>query len=65
PEIIEHPENQYVTVNKPASLNCRTSGNPQPNVTWYKNGQPVISSNEDSQSNTMILPSGQLFFMKV
>lgn len=34
-------------------------------ITWYRNGQPVITANENPSSHRMLLPSGQLFFLRV
>jgi Immunoglobulin domain len=65
PRIVEHPEDQYVAKNEPATLNCKAEGEPPPVVTWYRRGQPVITANENPSSHRMQLPSGQLFFLKV
>ncbi len=65
PRIIEHPEDQYVTKNEPATLNCKAEGDPPPVITWYRNGQPVITANENPSSHRMLLPSGQLFFLRI
>lgn len=65
PRIIEHPEDQYVAKNEPATLNCKAEGDPPPVITWYRNGQPVITSFENSASHRMLLPSGQLFFLRI
>jgi len=65
PFIIEHPENHYVVRNEPATLNCKAEGHPPPTITWYRNGRPVVTANEDPTVDRMLLPSGQLFFLKV
>ena len=65
PRIIEHPEDQYVAKNEPATLNCKAEGDPPPEITWYRNGGPVITANENPTSHRMQLPSGQLFFLRI
>ena len=65
PRIVEHPEDQYVAKNEPATLNCKAEGEPPPVVAWYRRGQPVITANENPSSHRMLLPSGQLFFLRV
>jgi len=65
PRITEHPEDQYVARNEPATLNCKAEGDPTPVITWYRNGQPVVTANENPSSHRMLLPSGQLFFLRI
>lgn len=65
PRIIEHPENQYVARNEPATLNCKAEGDPSPIISWYRDGQPVVTANENPSSHRMLLPSGQLFFLRI
>ena len=65
PRIVEHPEDQYVVRTEPATLNCKAEGQPTPVITWYRNGLPVVTANENPASHRMLLPSGQLFFLKV
>lgn len=65
PRIVEHPQDGYVAKDEPASLNCRAEGEPKPNVTWYRNGEKVITSPENPFSNRMIFPGGKLFFLSV
>ena len=65
PRIVEHPEDQYVVRTEPATLNCKAEGQPTPVITWYRDGLPVVTANENPSSHRMLLPSGQLFFLKV
>lgn len=65
PRIVEHPEDQYVARTEPATLNCKAEGDPTPVITWYRDGLPVVTANENPSSHRMLLPSGQLFFLKV
>ena len=65
PFIIEHPDDQYVVRNDPATLNCKAEGQPTPDIAWYRNGRPVVTANEDPSVDRMLLPSGQLFFLRV
>jgi len=65
PRIVEHPEDQYVAKNEPATLNCKAEGEPPPTITWYRRGQLVITANENPSSHRMLLPSGQLFFLRI
>jgi len=62
---VEHPEDQYVVRTEPATLNCKAEGQPTPVITWYRDGLPVVTANENPSSHRMLLPSGQLFFLKV
>jgi len=65
PRIVEHPEDQYVVRTEPATLNCKAEGQPTPVITWYRDGLPVVTANENPSSHRMLLPSGQLFFLRV
>ena len=51
--------------NEPATLNCKAEGDPAPVITWYRNNEPVITANENPSSHRMLLPSGQLFFLRI
>uniref|UniRef100_A0A336KYG7 CSON001493 protein n=1 Tax=Culicoides sonorensis TaxID=179676 RepID=A0A336KYG7_CULSO len=46
---------------EPTTLNCQTVGSPTPEITWYKDGEPL----EMDYSHKMMLPGGELFFLKV
>lgn len=65
PRIVEHPQDQYVARNEPATLNCKADGEPPPVITWYRNGELVTTSTTNPQSHRMLLPSGQLFFLRI
>ncbi|XP_041372950.1 roundabout homolog 2-like isoform X3 [Gigantopelta aegis] len=65
PRIVEHPDDDYVAKNEPATLNCKAEGEPKPKITWYRNGRVVVTSSENPQSHRMLLNTGQLFFLRV
>ena len=65
PYIEEHPEDQYVQRHEPATINCKAGGEPPPLITWYRNGELVITANDNPSSHRMLLPNGQLFFLRV
>jgi roundabout axon guidance receptor 2 len=66
PRIVEHPDDQFVARNEPATLNCRAVGDPPPVITWYKNGGERVATPDDNPtSHRMVLPGGQLFFLRV
>lgn len=65
PRITEHPEDQFVIKNEAAMINCKADGQPLPVISWYRNGQLVITTNDNPSSHRMLLPSGQLFFLRV
>ncbi|XP_055917180.1 roundabout homolog 2 [Eupeodes corollae] len=46
PIIIAGPVNQTLPVKSLAVLNCKSIGQPQPTVSWYRDGIPVINSNK-------------------
>jgi len=80
PRIVEHPANEvYVLRGEPATLNCKTEGGPPSQtpeeghektpppvlISWYRNGRPVLISDDDPSSHRMLLPGGQLFFLRI
>lgn len=49
------------TVNEQATLSCEASGQPTPDVQWFKDGQPFPSTGLRHR----MMPSGSLEFMLV
>lgn len=44
PEIIARPFNQFARVNNVATFYCEAKGDPQPAITWRKNGKRISST---------------------
>lgn len=44
PLIIQGPSNQTLPIDGIASLPCRATGNPQPVISWYKDGIPIVQN---------------------
>ena len=61
PKITEHPQSLTVQRGAPATLNCAATGYPTPTVSWYRNGERVMTGAGD---HTVVLPGGALFFLR-
>ncbi|CAL1527760.1 unnamed protein product [Lymnaea stagnalis] len=64
PRIVEHPTDHYVAKNEPAKLLCKAEGDPPPEITWYRNGEKVITNKDDASSHRLLL-TGELFFLRI
>ena len=51
PQITEHPEDTFVARNDPATLRCQAEGDPDPKITWWKDGVIV----ETATSNPKVI----------
>jgi len=60
PRITEHPSDVTVMRNDPATLRCAFTGNPPPEVTWYRDGEVL-----EPRGHRLLLPDGALFFLRV
>ncbi|XP_053124972.1 roundabout homolog 4 [Hemicordylus capensis] len=65
PQIIDHPSDLVVRWDQPATLKCRASGNPEPVIEWYRNGEYVKTSKDDATSQHTLLLDGSLFFLRL
>ena len=41
PKIEQHPNSIVVNVTDPVTLECRATGHPKPDITWYKDGKSL------------------------
>ncbi|BFZ13792.1 hypothetical protein BsWGS_16832 [Bradybaena similaris] len=66
PRIVEHPSDHYVARNEPAKLQCKAEGDPFPEITWYRNGQKVITTKDDQNAHRLLINGGtELFFLRI
>ena len=60
PRITEDPSDVTVMRNDPATLRCSFTGDPAPEVTWYRDGEAL-----EPRGHRLVLPDGALFFLRV
>jgi len=62
PVITEHPVGATVARGVPATLYCEARGDPEPFITWYKNGEQLEL--KELSDHYVLLPGGSLFFLR-
>ena len=62
--LTEHPTDILVSRDEPATLRCEAKGNPEPEISWMKDGAPVKTAPSDAGSHRVLLPNGALFFLR-
>ena len=50
--------------NEPVTLGCKAKGSPDPIIEWFKDGKRVKTTLEDPASHRIMLPDGNLFFLR-
>ncbi|XP_071806163.1 roundabout homolog 2-like isoform X3 [Asterias amurensis] len=63
PRITEHPQSVIVQRGEPTTLMCRAVGQPEPMITWLKDGERLDLLLGDTHRS--ILTAGELFFLRV
>jgi len=62
PVLTEHPVSLTVPRGEPATLNCGATGDPEPIISWYKDGS--LLDLEGGGDHIVLLPGGSLFFLR-
>ncbi|KAK8739462.1 hypothetical protein OTU49_003331, partial [Cherax quadricarinatus] len=63
PVIKEHPSSVVARRNDPVTLNCAAAGAAR--ISWFRDGQEVVTSTQNPRSHRVLLPTGSLFFLRV
>lgn len=61
PRIVEHPTDITIALHEPATLNCKSEGQPEPEIRWYRDGRPVDATGSVRKA---LLPDGSLLFLE-
>ena len=65
PVITQSPSNLVVANRSPATLVCEAKGDPKPEITWFKDGKPVLVDSEDPDGRKLLMPQGSLYFLRI
>uniref|UniRef100_A0A915PUW8 Hemicentin-1 n=1 Tax=Setaria digitata TaxID=48799 RepID=A0A915PUW8_9BILA len=49
PMVFIHPEDNVRPLDSAITLQCKITGNPEPSISWIKDGQPLITSSEGAR----------------
>ena len=62
PKIVDFPSDTNITEGEGVYLRIKVSGEPQPTVTWYHNGEPVRAdyAREIESDGSLAIPSAEL-----
>ena len=58
------PNQSIHLIHKPSQIQPQVSGDPEPRVEWWREGELVTTAREDPTSHRILLPDSGLFFLR-